>query len=161
MPTKPRRPGVLALALAAGLGWLTVPVPASASGSLDGALAKAAAVLGKLEEGSGRLDEAQVLYEKAVALAPGDGSLHYRLGRVYLERYPAFARQSHAAGAAAVIRARSELQRATELAPNLGAAWIWLGRALMFSNPPPAAAGAVLEHAHRLLPRDLDLVLDR
>lgn len=160
MQTNLRRPGVVALALAAGLGWLTVPAPACASGSLDAALAKAAAALGKLEEGVGRLDEAQVLYEKAVALVPGDGSLHYLLGRIYLERYPTFARQSPAAGAAAIIRARWELQRATELAPYLGAAWICLGRALMFSNPPPAAAGAVLEHAHRLLPRDLDLVFE-
>lgn len=160
MPTSLRRPGVVALALAAGLGWLTVPAPARASGSFDAALANAAAALGKLEEGTGRLDEAQALYEKAVELAPADGALHYRLGRIYLERFPAFARESHAAGAAAISRARSELQRATELAPRLAAAWIWLGRALMFSNPPPAAAGAVLEHAYQLLPGDLDLVFE-
>jgi len=160
MPTSLRRRGVLALALVAGLGWLPVPARASAGGPFSAALAKTAAVLAKLEEGAGRLDEAQVLYEKAVELAPGDGSLHYRLGRIYLERYPAFARESPVVGAAAIIRARSELQRATELAPSLGAAWILLGRALMFSNPPPAAAGAVLEHAHQLLPRDLDLVFE-
>jgi tetratricopeptide (TPR) repeat protein len=160
MPTSRRRPGVVVLAVAAGLGCCTVPARASAGGHFDAALAKAAAALGRLEEGARRLDEAQVLYEKAVALAPGDGSLHYLLGRVYLERIPAFTRQSRAAGAAAMTRARSELQRATELAPHLGAAWILLGRALMFSNPPPAAAGTVLEHAHRLLPRDLDLVVE-
>ncbi|HXO42292.1 MAG TPA: tetratricopeptide repeat protein [Thermoanaerobaculia bacterium] len=160
MPTSLRRPEVVALALAAGLGWFTVPAPACASAPFDAALAKAAATLGKLEERAGRLDEAQVLYEKAVELAPGDGSLHYLLGRVYLERYPAFARQSPVVAAAAVTRARSELQRATELAPNLVAAWILLGRALTFSSPPPAAAGAVLEHAHQLLPRNIDLVFE-
>jgi tetratricopeptide (TPR) repeat protein len=159
MPMNRRRhPGVVGLALAAGLGWLPVPAQASAGGPFSGTMARGAAALGKLEEGAGRLDEAQVLYEKAVELAPGDGSMHYLLGRCYLRRVPDFARQSRVAGAAAFSRARSELRRATELSPGLGAAWICLAYALMDSNPPPPEAGAALEHAHRLLPRDLDVV---
>src|SRR5258708_2866325 len=106
MPRSRRRPGVVALAFAAGLGWLSIPARASAGGPLSGVLAEGAAALGKLEEVAGRLDEAQILYEKAVALAPGDGSMHFLLGRNYLRRYPAFVRQSRVAGAAALSRAR-------------------------------------------------------
>ena len=160
MPRSRRRLEVVALALAAGLGWLSIPTRASAGGPFSGVLAEGAAALGKLEEGAGRLDEAQILYEKAVALAPGDGSMHFLLGRTYLRRYPAFVRQSRAAGAAALSRARSELLRATELSPGLSAAWTCLAYALMASNPLSPEAGAVLERAHWQLPRNLDLVFE-
>jgi Flp pilus assembly protein TadD len=113
-------------------------------------LGLALAGLGELDEREGRASAARERYAKAIEVAPGEGFVHYLLGRALLAR----------GEPDATLTAAAELERATVLAPGFGEAWATLAVARMNLDPGSPAALTALETAHRLLPQRTDVTLN-
>jgi tetratricopeptide (TPR) repeat protein len=105
----------------------------------------ALAALGLLAEQHARWEEAYSYYRRALAAAPDDAVVQYRGGAYLLER-----------GEDLDI-ARAALNRATELDPSFGLAWVDLARAYLLFGDFNDRALRAAENAHRLLPSRIDV----
>jgi tetratricopeptide (TPR) repeat protein len=93
--------------------------------------------------------------ERALELAPQDARTRLCAGEYFLER----ARASSPLDRARLERARRELERALELASDLGAAYYALGQTYLLPGEDPQYALAPLEHAHALMSWQRDVTL--
>lgn len=99
-----------------------------------------ASIQGQLAEQRGDLHQAVQCYGRAVALDPGAGRHHLRLGAVLLQ-----------AGETEV--ALDHLEQAAQLEPARGSAWVLLSRALLRVRQPEQAL-SVAQRATQLSPAD-------
>jgi tetratricopeptide (TPR) repeat protein len=93
--------------------------------------------------------------ERALELAPDDARTRLYAGEYFLER----ARSARPVERAQIERARRELERALELASDLGAAYYALGQTYLLPGEDPQQALAPLEHAHALMSWQRDVTL--
>jgi tetratricopeptide (TPR) repeat protein len=108
--------------------------------SIDPEHGPSLAGLGLLAERRANWADAERLYRHAMVAAPDDPTVQHRSGAFLLERGQDLA------------LARSALERATQLAPSFGQAWLDLARAHLAAGDFGHDALAAAEQAHRLLP---------
>ena len=104
--------------------------------------------LGVLAEQHARWSDAGSFHERALACSPHEAFVQYRAGVFLFER------------GGDIDAAVAALQRATDLAPGFGPAWVELTRAYRTSGQRGSEAIAAAETAHRLNPSRDDVTLD-
>ena len=130
---------------------------------LDRKYGPAWAALGQLEHKRGRFKEASALFDKALALAPGDPSIALLYAYSLVERtFPpgVVVRRDLGEAPKTLLQARDLFKRALAEKPDIVEAWAGLGSTYAFDSGEVGPGIAALEKALALAPGRVDVAID-
>lgn len=123
--------------------------------AIDGDFGPAVAGLGRLDETAGRYQAALARYQRAADLTPDDYRINLLLGRALARGIGG--ETAHEARETQLQRARTYLERAIQLRPDLVAAWADLGATYLEDSEDVKPGIDALEHAMELQPKHPDV----